>query len=585
MKRTLGLRTALNLLVLIAVIPVFAVVIQSSLAEQRGRVERADANMRSLADLGAANQAQLIEGARQMLTAISHAPPVYGNDAAGCGSYFRDLHQFYPSYANFGLLDLDGDLVCSAVARGASVPSEAVNSRDRLFFRQALALDGFAIGEYNVGRVSGKPTIALSMPVRRPDGSLRGVIFAALDLGLADTQLESMAIPPDSSLLVTDGSGIVLASAGSVTGTVGGKLQEGFALMAATRARDVGGREWIHAVRPVGSGPGGPQGMFVHAMVARDDVLAPATIRLQWQLGALCTIALCAVLCAWKFGDRALAEIAAQKKQLHESYAELSRAKAELEQLNETLENRVAERTRELALANKELESFSYSVSHDLRAPLHVIDGFGRALMTAHAHKLDAKGVHYLDRIQAGTRQMGHLIDDLLSLARVTRTELRLETVDLGSKVWLLVEQLRNRFPQRDVRVEVDNGMLVTGDARLLMVVLHNLVENAWKFTARVPQGSIRVGRCTVPDGKDAPAGEAFFVADNGAGFDMAYGHKLFNAFHRLHGADEFEGTGIGLATVHRVISRHGGRIWAESSPGQGATFYFTLGREGREAA
>ena len=247
-------------------------------------------------------------------------------------------------------------------------------------------------------------------------------------------------------------------------------------------------------------------------------------------------------------------------------------AQQALEHVNETLERRVEERTRELALSNRELESFAYSVSHDLRAPLQVIDGFGRALLARHAQALDEQARHYLERIRENTRQMGELIDDLLSLARVTRTELRAEPVNLAPKAAQTIERLRQRFPDRDVDVEIDEAIHCSGDARLLAVVLENLIENAWKFTGRTPDARIRIGR-KAGEGGDT----VIYVADNGAGFDMAYSAKLFNAFQRLHPSSEFEGTGIGLATVHRIVTRHGGRVWAESRPGEGAVFQFTL--------
>ena len=255
----------------------------------------------------------------------------------------------------------------------------------------------------------------------------------------------------------------------------------------------------------------------------------------------------------------------------HDITARLEAEQA-LHQLNETLERRVAERTRELAISNRELESFSYSVSHDLRAPLQVIDGFGRALVTRHAEQLDGQALHYLERIRENTSHMSGLIDDLLLLAKVTRAEIRAEEVNLAVTAHRIVEHLRARFPQREVGVEIDGQLPCRGDSRLLGVVLENLLENAWKFTGRTPCARIHVGRGEGPDGETV-----FFVSDNGAGFDMAYVDKLFNAFQRLHAGSEFEGTGIGLATVHRIISRHGGRIWAEGSPGGGASFRFTL--------
>ncbi len=243
-----------------------------------------------------------------------------------------------------------------------------------------------------------------------------------------------------------------------------------------------------------------------------------------------------------------------------------------LERANETLEHRVEERTRELHVANRELETFAYSVSHDLRAPLSAIDGFGRALLTRHSEHLDEQARHYLARIRENTRNMGELIDDLLSLAGVTRTEIRSESVDLAPKAREIVEALRHRFPERKVNVTVDDEIMCVGDARLAAIVLDNLIGNAWKFTQRASAPTIRIGSHTSPLGE-----RVIFVADNGAGFDMAYAGKLFKAFHRLHTAADVEGTGIGLATVHRIVTRHGGRVWADARPEEGATFSFTL--------
>jgi signal transduction histidine kinase len=201
-----------------------------------------------------------------------------------------------------------------------------------------------------------------------------------------------------------------------------------------------------------------------------------------------------------------------------------------------------------------------------------VIDGFGRALLSRHSQQLDEKGRHYLERIRENTAQMSALIDDLLSLARVTRAELTCERFDLAVRARQIVERLRQRFPEREIAVHIDSEMPCSGDPRLLAVVMENLVENAWKFTARTEHPRISIGSRPGPDGQ-----AIFFVKDNGAGFDMAYADKLFNAFQRLHSNTDFEGTGIGLATVHRIVSRHGGRVWAHGRPGEGASFEFSL--------
>jgi PAS domain S-box-containing protein len=235
------------------------------------------------------------------------------------------------------------------------------------------------------------------------------------------------------------------------------------------------------------------------------------------------------------------------------------------------LEHRVQERTRDLASANRELEAFSYSVSHDLRAPLRSLDGFSRALLEDCAAQLDATGKRHLERILAATRRMAELIDGLLELGRLSRVALGRRRVDLTALATGVAAELRQLHPDRVVEARIAAGMIVDADPVLLRAALYNLLGNAWKYTAHHPTACVEVGQAVV----DSAA--AFFVRDDGAGFDMAYATKLFGAFQRLHAPGEFEGTGIGLATVQRIIHRHGGRIWAEGAVERGATFWFTL--------
>ncbi|MDO8252246.1 MAG: PAS domain S-box protein [Rhodoferax sp.] len=252
---------------------------------------------------------------------------------------------------------------------------------------------------------------------------------------------------------------------------------------------------------------------------------------------------------------------------------ERKQAQDEILRLNAGLEERVLRRTSQLQAANQELKSFSYSVSHDLRAPLNTIDGFSNLLAKVDGNNVSEKGKHYLNRIRAGAKQMGELIEGMLTLAQLSREQIKLENVDL-SEISKKVEQAcREREPERQVQVHIQEGLHAHGDPSLLSAVLQNLHGNAWKFTSRQALARIDVGSELGADGDTL-----FFVKDNGAGFDMAFADKLFGTFQRLHSHEDFPGTGVGLATVKRIIERHGGRVWAESKLNEGATFYFTLG-------
>jgi signal transduction histidine kinase len=245
----------------------------------------------------------------------------------------------------------------------------------------------------------------------------------------------------------------------------------------------------------------------------------------------------------------------------------VARRTGELEHSNEALRRNAAE----LTVANKELDAFAYSVSHDLRAPLRSIDGFSQVLLDDYAGVLDDQGQHFLGRVRAASQRMGALIDDMLNLSRITRMEMNPQPIDLSAMAAEVATELRAAHPDRDVAFRVEPDVAGEGDARLLRVVLHNLIGNGWKYTGKCTEPRVEFGA------RSENGARVYFVRDNGAGFDMRYADKLFGEFQRLHAQDEFEGTGVGLATARRIVNRHGGRIWAESAVGEGATFYFTL--------
>ena len=297
-----------------------------------------------------------------------------------------------------------------------------------------------------------------------------------------------------------------------------------------------------------------------------------SSVKARWSLAVASLIDFLLIVLMFRYfvrerGLRLSTEFIAGR--LDEARAEAERNANEVQLLNTTLEQRVQERTLELATANRELEAFSYSVSHDLRAPLRTIDGFSLALEEDYATAVDATGRDYIHRVRAGVQRMGQLIDALLQLSRITRADLVRENFDVSKLANAVVGNLRDEHSDREIAFTVEPGLSANADPRLLQVALENLLGNAVKFSSKVAAPVIEFG-CD-------PAQNAFFIRDNGAGFDMHYADRLFTAFNRLHGDKDFKGSGIGLATVARVVHRHHGRIWAESAVGHGATFWFTL--------
>jgi signal transduction histidine kinase len=257
------------------------------------------------------------------------------------------------------------------------------------------------------------------------------------------------------------------------------------------------------------------------------------------------------------------------KREKQRSQMERIKSRQELHILSEDLASQAATNKAQYESASQELDDFVYSVSHDLRAPLRRIDGFSQEILNSYVDKLDDTGVHYLKRIRQGAQDMGNLIDDLLKLSRISRKKIEVEEVDLGDLAKSVFEELIELEPDREISLRIDKNLHLRGDRGLLKAMLANLISNALKFTSTKETTEIEIGAKLIDGDK------VFYISDNGVGFDSAYSHKLFKAFSRLHSQNQFSGTGIGLATVKRIMTLHGGTVWAESSEGEGATFYF----------
>ena len=389
----------------------------------------------------------------------------------------------------------------------------------------------------------------------RPDQRLSPFVFVLLALALAFLLLGSVALKPRlRAWLMVGALQLAAVLALPFTGLMPGTAL--VALVAAILASIFLDRRAMLALLAISPLAYAGVGYLVTSgYVAYDDRLSNPQMLMNW-IRSGGTIAIVSGLAAIV---------------VYELIAHVEQGYRAVTEINATLEQRVAERTAQLALSNKELQSFSYSVSHDLRAPLRGIDGWSQALAEDYAPKLDERGREYIDRVRSEAHRMGQLIDDLLAFAKTAQSAVAMTKVDLSAIAGDVVARLREHDPVRKVDCVIEPGLVVHGDDALLRVALTNLLDNAWKFTGKREQARIELG-ATHEDGA-----RAFFVRDDGAGFDMAAATNLFAPFQRMHRAKDFPGNGVGLATVQRIVHRHGGRLWVQSQRDHGTTFFFTL--------
>jgi signal transduction histidine kinase len=463
------------------------------------------------------------------------------------------------------ILDKEGKIVV-----GLALPDGA-NLADREYFKlqKAATSDKLVVGNAVVGWTTGRQTVHISRRVTNPDGSFGGVVVVGLDPTIFTELYKKVDMGDNGHIAFVGFDGQLrarrLGDSASFGGDVSGNLnlRKILAEKNETPSGSMNAPSGLDGVPRVIAFKIIPSlAMVVIVATTSDEALAPAEERAE----RYTSIAVGATVLLLMLAVALSAVFTHQHKHTRQ-----------IEILNHGLEQRIEARTRDLQEANQRLEAFSYSVSHDLRGPLTTIDGFSGLLLRRKSLQADQPTLSLVGRIRSGVGQMTLLIDGLLSLATLARGQVHREPVNLSILAKAILKQHTDAEPQRIVETHIHDNLVVQADSRLMTSVLSNLIANAWKFSSGTPAPRIEVGSQPGEDGKKV----VFFVRDNGAGFDMAHAGKLFQVFERLHTASQFEGTGIGLATVKQIIEMHRGAVWAESAPGAGATFYFTIGDGG----
>jgi signal transduction histidine kinase len=585
-------RTRLILLVLLVFIPAMALVIHANLRQRGNERAKARESVAALAKLTASKQENFLKNTRQLLVTLAEFPFLVRHDNGPLAqSHFANLRKILPDYLDFGIIEADGTLFCSVEAADG-----VVTMNDRSYYQRVIETRRFEVGDLQSGGLSEKPTLDFGFPILSEEGLLIRVLYASLNLDLLSGAVAEAQLPAEAVATVFDRRGNILARHPAPQQWVGKSMSnEPLVRRALSHTEgifEVRGIDGIHrqyAVAPVSAGRN--PSLFVSVGIPSEVSFAAANqmwIRSLLLFGIVAVLALSSAhfysrrflmdpvsslvrtATALAQGDMSvrtvippghgeLNELAqhldVMAARLQRRQNELENAQVEISRMNLDLEQRVKERTAELEVVNRELESFSYSVSHDLRAPLRHIQGYAKMLAMSTEGQLPEKALRYLKTIIQASVEMGQLIDDLLAFSRMGRIELIESRVALGDAVQSMIQEMQMAAAGRNIVWKVGPLPEVCVDPAMIKQVWVNLLGNAVKYSRRRDPALIEIGRAGEEDGR-----VILFVRDNGAGFDMRYAHKLFGVFQRLHRADEFEGIGIGLATVRRIVSRHGGR-------------------------
>ncbi len=604
----MALRTRILLLVLLAALLPAAAMVAFLLDQRDRQVADAQRNLAALARNAGRDLDARIQGTRQLLLGLSQSRALATSDRGQCSAYLAKVLRLYPQYTGLLTINPDGSLHCDSLSTGRNLALA-----DRSYFRQALASETTAI-EPVFGRLTGLGVVQVALASRDEKGVVQFVLLASLDLEQFAAELAAGHPYPGTSVMVLDGKGVLMNRTGHRRDAIADAPVEGsefgstalFAFARSARPTDTrelpaaGGVPHVWAVGE----PLGAKNLKIAFGVPAPELGAIASRQLNAALAVIFAATLVAFGLAWALsalgirvpleriiaatsrfgaGDPAArigapyprGEMGELMRGLDRMLATLQAEEAEILGLQAGLEHRVADRTAQLQALNDEMRAFSYSVSHDMRGPLRAIDGYCALLLAQPAPGLDEQARARLEKIRASGQRMGALVEGLQSLFHITSDERRHEFVDLTEIAGDIAASLKSDSPARAAVFAIAPGITAFGDPTLLRQVLENLLGNAWKYSARQDTARIEFG---IAEGKGGE--REYFVADNGAGFDMAYAGRLFRPFERLHGEGEFSGTGIGLATVRRIVHRHGGHVRAEGRVGQGARFTFTLAPE-----